>query len=218
MIAPIFPLPNVVLFPKTLLPLHIFEPRYQAMARDALAGDGSLVIVLQKEGVEGEFKDNPPVNEIACLGRIESHDELEEGKFNIVLTGLRRVRIIRELAHTPYRMAEIEPMEEQVPDDLEEGVVTRRNHLAGLFARFTELATPGRRRPGELVPQLDFEALVNLVASTLNMPIEEKQALLEMDDLTNRCDVLIPVLQGQIEVLRLVRAYEHLKPEEPRWN
>jgi hypothetical protein len=218
MIVPIFPLPNVVLFPKTLLPLHIFEQRYRTMTREAIAGDGTLVIALLKEGWEGEQKNNPPVHDIACLGKIETYEELEEGKYNILLTGLRRVRLVRELEHSPYRMAEIELLEEQTCDDGADQVAGRRNHLAGLFARFTELAHAGKQITGEIVPQLDFEGLVNLVASAINLPAEEKQALLEMDDLVDRCDVLISILQGQIEALVLVRAYEHLKPEDPRWN
>jgi len=218
MIVPIFPLPNVVLFPKTLLPLHVFEQRYRTMTREALAGDGAIVIVLLKEGWEAEYQNNPPVHEIACLGKIETHEQLDEGKYNIVLTGLRRVRIIRELEHSPYRMAEIELLDDEACDDLEEDVVRRRNHMAGLFARFTELATSQKNAGAELVPQLDFEALVNLVASTLNLPVEDKQSLLEMDDPVRRCDNLIPILQSQIEALVLVRAYQHLKPEEPRWN
>ncbi len=218
MIVPIFPLPNVVLFPKTLLPLHIFEQRYRTMTREVIAGNGAIVIVLLKEGWESEQHRNPPVHEIACLGKIETHEELEEGKYNIVLTGLRRVRIVRELEHTPYRLAEIELLEDLACDEHEDQVIRRRNHVAGLFARFTELATSGKHAAAELVPQLEFEALVNLVATTINLPVEEKQSLLEMDDPMQRCDILIPVLQGQIESLVLVRAYQHLKPKEPRWN
>ena len=218
MIVPIFPLPNVVLFPKTLLPLHIFEQRYRTMTREAIDGDGEIVIVLLKEGWESEYQNNPPVHEIACLGKIETHEQLDEGKYNIVLTGLRRVRIVRELDHSPYRMAEIELLDDEACDDHEDEVIRRRNHMAGLFARFTELATTGKNPVAELVPQLDFEALVNLVASTLNLPIEDKQSLLEMDNPVQRCDNLIPVLQSQIEALVLVRAYQHLKPEDPKWN
>ncbi len=218
MIVPIFPLPNVVLFPKTVLPLHIFEQRYRTMTREALAGDGAIVIVLLKEGWEADNLDRPAVHEIACLGRIETHEELDEGKYNIVLTGLRRVRIVREVEHSPYRLAEIELLDDPACDDHHDDVIKRRNHMAGLFARFTELATAGSHEAAELVPQLDFEALVNLVASTLNLPVEEKQSLLELDDPVHRCDTLIPVLQSQIEALVLIRAYQHLKPEEPRWN
>ncbi len=188
------------------------------MTREAIAGNGAIVIVLLKEGWEANYQSNPPVHEIACLGKIETHEELDEGKYNIVLTGLRRVRIVRELDHSPYRLAEIELLDDQACNEQEDEVIRRRNHMAGLFARFTELATSGKGPAGELVPQLDFEALVNLVASTLNLPVEEKQALLEMDDPLHRCDILIPTLQNQIEALVLVRAYQHLKPEEPRWN
>jgi ATP-dependent Lon protease len=96
--------------------------------------------------------------------------------------------------------------------------VSRRNHLGGLFTRFTELATDGKYRSGALVPQLDFEGLVNMVAATLNLPAEDKQALLEMNDLAQRCDALIPVMQRQLESLILVRKHEHLKPEDPSRN
>lgn len=218
MIVPIFPLPNVVLFPKTLLPLHIFEQRYRAMTREALAGDRKIVIVLLKEGWERDAKNDPPVHEIACLGEIESCEELEGGKYDIILSGLRRVRLVREVEHSPYRLAEIELLEDQTCDDRADQVVNRRNHLAGLFCRFTELATSGKHDTAGIMPQLDFEALVNVVATALNLPAEEKQSLLEMDDIIDRCDVLIPAIQSQIEALTLVRAYEHLKPEVPRWN
>jgi ATP-dependent Lon protease len=70
----------------------------------------------------------------------------------------------------------------------------------------------------ELIPQLSFEALVNLVASTINMPVEDKQALLEMDDITHRCDMLIPILQRQLEAMDLIRHFDHLKPEDPSRN
>jgi len=88
----------------------------------------------------------------------------------------------------------------------------------GLFSRFTELATQGNYRARDLVPQLDFEALVNMVASTISLPVEDKQALLEMDEVTERCDVLIPVLRRQVETLILVRKYEHIKPADPTKN
>jgi Lon protease-like protein len=218
MIVPIFPLPNVVLFPRTLIPLHIFEERYRKMTREAIAGDRKIAIVLLREGWEGEYYRKPPVHDIACLGHIEKYEEIEEGKFNIVLAGLHRVRLIREVQHTPYRLAEVEKMDDVGGDDQHPEVIRRRNHIAGLFTRFTELATRGEYRAVELVPQLDFEGLVNMVASTLSLEAARKQRLLEIDDLTQRCDELIPMLQRQLESLILVRNFEHLKPEDPRRN
>ena len=218
MIVPIFPLPNVVFFPKTLLPLHIFEERYRTMTREAIAGEGRIVMVLLREGWEAKYHKNPAVHEVACLGKIETYEELEGGKYNIILAGESRVRLVREVQHSPYRLAEVEELEEHPCDEEELAIVRRRNHLGGLFSRFTELATVGKHRAQELVPQLNFEALVNMVASTLNLPAEEKQSLLEIDQITERCDSLIPVLQRQLEALILVRSFEHLKPADPSKN
>jgi len=218
MIVPIFPLPNVVLFPKTTVSLHIFEPRYRAMTREAIAGDRTIVVVLMQEGWETKHEKNPPVHEIACLGRIESYDELDQGKYNIVLAGIQRVRLVREIEHAPYRKAEVEMLEEDSCDDDLEQIVSRRNHLGGLFSRFTELVAPGEFEPEDLVPQFDFEAMVNMVATSLNLPAEDRQVLLEMDDLADRCDALLPVLQRHIEALAVVRAFEHIKPDDPKRN
>lgn len=218
MIVPIFPLPNAVLFPKTLMPLHIFEERYRTMTREALKGDGQIAIVLLREGWEVDYDNAPAVHEVVCVGRIENYEELEEGKYNIVLAGVHRARLIREVQRFPYRLAEVEPLDDTAADELQVDVMGRHNHLGGLFTRFTELATAGKYRAVELVPQLGFEALVNMVASTLNLPAEEKQMLLEMDDVAQRCDSLIPILQQQLESLIVVRTYEHLKPEDPSRN
>ncbi len=215
---PIFPLPNVVLFPKTLLPLHIFEERYRAMTREALAGDGRIVLVLLQDGWELNYHGDPKVHEIACLGEIETYEELDEGKYNIVLAGIQRVRLVREIQHSPYRLAEVKLVKDVVYDDLSTEIIQRRNHLGGLFMRFTELISSGRYRPDELVPMENFEALVNIVAATLNFPAHEKQMLLEMDDVAARCDVLLPVLQQQLEALLLVRKFERLKPRDPDIN
>jgi len=218
MIVPIFPLPNVVLFPKTMLPLHIFEQRYRVMTREAISADRSIAITLLKEGWEANYNGNPPVHEVACLGRIETFEELDDGKYNIVLSGLYRVRLLRELDHVPYRRAEVEMMQELSCDDDSDAIVTRRNRLGGLFSRYAELISSESRKASDASLRLDFETLVNVAATTLNLSAEDRQALLEMDELTDRCDALIPVLQRQLEAILLVRRFEHLKPGEPRWN
>jgi uncharacterized protein len=218
MIVPLFPLPNVVLFPKTPMPLYIFEERYRTMVREALAGNGELVIALLRTGSESTYVSVSAVHEIACLGKIESYEELEDGKYNIVVVGTCRVRIVREVQHSPYQMVEVEKIEDTASDELSEDAVGRHNHLGSLFAKFTELATGVNQHALELMPQLDFESLVNMVAMTLNLAIEQKQALLEINDPSQRCDVLIPILQQQLEALTLVRKFEHIKPEHPHLN
>jgi Lon protease-like protein len=218
MIIPLFPLPNVVLFPKTPMPLYIFEERYRTMVRETLAGSGELVIALLRGGGESGYANLSAVHHIACVGKIESHEELEDGKYNIVVIGLYRVRILREIQHSPYRMVEVEKLEEAPCDERAPDIIERHNHLGGLFAKFTELATGVKQQALDLMPRLDFESLVNMVAMTLNLAIDQKQALLEIDDTSHRCDVLIPVLAQQLETLVLVRQFEHIKPENPHFN
>jgi len=219
MIVPMFPLPNVVLFPKTMIPLHIFEERYRTMTRDALASDRMIVTALLCEGWENEYEKSPAVHDIACLSKIESYEELDDGKYNLVLVGVQRVRLVREIPHSPYRLAEFENLKDAACDEQSAEVIERRNHMAGLFTRFTELASSAAKSSlAELVPQYSFETLVNTVAAALNLPSQEKQGLLEIDDLKQRCDVLIPILQQQLEILILVRRFEHIKPSDPSRN
>ncbi len=218
MIVPLFPLPNTVLFPKTPMPLFIFEEKYKTMVREVLAGSGEIVIALMREGLEFRQTGISAVHSIACLGKIESHEELEDGKYNIVVVGLRRVRLIRIVENSPYRLVEVEILED-MESSTDSGAITRRqNHLSGLFSKFTELAAGVQPQAMELMPQLDFESLVNMVAMTLNLAIEQKQALLEIDAPSQRCDMLIPILQQQLETLGIVRKYEHIKPENPGLN
>lgn len=200
------------------MPLYIFEERYRTMIRETLAGNGELVIALMRTGAESAFPTMTAVHDIACLGKIETYEELEDGKYNIVVVGVHRVRIVREIQHSPYRLVEVETLEDAVDNVHAPDVLRRQNHLGGLFARFTELATGVKQQGLELMPQLDFESLVNMVAMTLNLDTEQKQALLEIQDLLQRCDVLIPILQQQLETLALVRMYEHIKPENPNLN
>jgi Lon protease-like protein len=218
MIVPLFPLPNVVLFPKTPMPLYIFEEKYRIMIQEALAGNGELVIALLRAGSEANYSNISSVHDVACLGKIETYEELEDGKYNIVVIGVHRVRFIREVQHSPYKLVEVEKLEDVAYNEHSTDILRRHNHLGSLFARFTELATGVKQQALELMPQLDFESLVNMVAMTLNLPIGQKQALLEINAASQRCDALIPVLQQQLETLVLVRKFEHIKPENPHLN
>jgi uncharacterized protein len=218
MIVPLFPLPNVVLFPKTPMPLYIFEERYRTMIRETLAGSGELVIALLRSGSETGYANPSSVHDIACLGKIETYEELEDGKYNIVVIGVQRVRILREVQHSPYRMVEVEKLEDDAYDEHAADVINRHDNLGNLFAQFTELATGVKQQAVDLMPQLDFESLVNMVAMTLNLAIDQKQTLLEINDAPQRADVLLPVLQQQVETLILVRKFEHIKPENPHFN
>src|SRR5579884_3720517 len=96
--ARLFPLPNLVLFPYAVQPLHVFEPRYRQMTRDALAGDRLIAVVLLQPGWDVDYEGRPPVHPVACVGRVLAENKLEDGRYNLLLRGLRRVRILDELA------------------------------------------------------------------------------------------------------------------------
>jgi len=218
MITPLFPLPDVVLFPKTPIPIHVFEENHQAMVRDVMDGNRELTVVLLRDEAESEYNGINSVYEVACLGRIESCEELEDGDYNIVVVGLRRVRIINETQQFPYLMAEVEDAPDIDHSGNTNAVNALHSRISGLFTRFVEMATDGDGSAEEIMPRMEFESLVNTVAMALNISTEQKQGLLEMDDVFQRCEILSAILRQQIETLDIIRRFAHLKPENPHFN
>src|SRR5258707_5877541 len=109
---PLFPLPNVVLFPNVFLPLHIFEPRYREMVADALKGDRIIGMVLLRPGFEADYEGRPPVYPIGCAGVITNVEELPDGRYLIELQGLTKFRITGEDQRLRYRLARVEGIPE----------------------------------------------------------------------------------------------------------
>src|SRR6266850_7706598 len=108
---PIFPLPNCVLLPGGLLPLHVFEPRYRQLTRDCLAGHHLMGIARLRPGVQDHYPGRPPVYERCGVGRIICSEELPDGRFALLLRGVARVEIARELpAERNYRLVEAKPL------------------------------------------------------------------------------------------------------------
>src|SRR5438128_6600054 len=115
-LLPLFPLPNVVLFPNVFLPLHVFEPRYRDMVADALAGDRLIGMVLLKPGWQQDYEGRPPVYPIGCSGVMTHAERLADGRYNIVLRGVERFRIVREEHSRSYRRAAIDRLTEEAID------------------------------------------------------------------------------------------------------
>jgi Lon protease-like protein len=188
---PIFPLPNVVLFPNVFLPLHIFEPRYRKMTADAMASHKMIGMVLLKPGWEQDYYGRPPVYPVGCAGIVEECRPLEDGRFNIRLKGVSRFRIVAEQAGEPYRRATVESLKDEVGDAaaLEAG---RRKVLAAIGR-----AADG---PSFLVtqPELPVELFVNAVCQALSLSPVEKQSLLDCDTLGRRCARLLEILDFRL--------------------
>jgi hypothetical protein len=188
---PIFPLPNVVLFPSALLPLHIFEPRYRAMVSDALDGERLIGMVMLRPGWEPQYEEAPQVYPVGCAGFITHAERLPDGRYNIILRGLEKFRILSERGTRQdaerYRIARIEAIKEPRP------VVTAasreaRHRLEKLLAK--KLHKNDHDFIPKDVPDAD---LVHAIAQHLE-PLE-KQALLECNSLLERCEALVELLE-----------------------
>ena len=188
---PIFPLPNVVLFPNVFLPLHIFEPRYRVMVADALRGDRIIGLTLLQPGFEADYEGRPPVYPIGCAGLITHSEALPDGRFNIVLRGMEKFRITGEDDSRTYRLAAIDALPETLTEADRTEVRQRRLRLEAVLAATIE-RTGGEPRFPPAVPDED---LVNALAQYLPLEPLERQALLERDGIAARCRGLIELLE-----------------------
>ena len=189
---PIFPLPNVVLFPSALLPLHIFEPRYRAMVADALEGERLIGMVMLRPGWEPHYDETPDVYPIGCAGFITHADRLPDGRYNIMLRGLREVPDPRRASRArrrralPHRARRVDQGSEAGRD----GGQPRSAAAARKAARAESCSGSDHDFIPKDVPDAD---LVHAIAQHLE-PLE-KQALLECNSLLERCEALVELLE-----------------------
>jgi uncharacterized protein len=195
---PIFPLPNVVLFPNVFLPLHIFETRYRQMVDAALNGDRIIGMVLLRPGWEGDYEGRPPVYPIGCAGVITHAERLADGRFNIVLRGMEKFRITSEDTGQLYRIASVIPVPEPPADSVRVQMRDERQRLEALLVPQPE----GQQREHKVPSSMADEDLVNALAQYLEFDPVEKQALLERDGLLNRCRSLIELLEMKVLAAR----------------
>jgi len=190
--VPLFPLPNIVFFPKTFLPLHIFEPRYRAMVRDASEGDQLIGMVLLKDGWERDYEGAPPVHQVGCAGQIIALESLPDGRYNLMLHGLCRFTIESESRSKAYREAQVRRSLEADWRRASDGVLKELLETAGLIANRPTM-------PQELSALLeasgDPEQVVNLVSSELPLTENEKQFLLEAESLEQQARRLVDCIR-----------------------
>jgi Lon protease-like protein len=192
---PLFPLPNAVLFPGVPLPLHIFEPRYRAMVRDVEQRDGRLVgMVLLRGDWRREYYGAPDVFPVGCAGRMVNVEPLPDGRYNILLHGLREFRIVGERRDQPFREATVE-WRADATTGLSSELRTRTH---ALLQRFLEDEQP------KLVRLLNDssisdELLINFLCYAVDFAPVEKQALLEAPDLASRAIRLCEAVQFALE-------------------
>jgi uncharacterized protein len=196
-VIPIFPLPNVVFFPRMPLPLHVFEARYRDMVRDAARGARLIGMVLLRGEWEQDYYGRPPIFATGTVGEMVRVEELPDGRFNIVLRGLREYTIVRELARATYREAVV-TWREVVDDALPHG---SRASIQGLVRRYLVLRGRDVTEEELLRGSVDDETMVNFLAQHLEVAPLEKQAMLEAPSLVERARRLVDVLEFRVQEL-----------------
>jgi hypothetical protein len=200
--APIFPLPSVNLFPETTASYHVFEPRYVEMIQSVLAGDGLLAMATLKPGYEDEYYGSPEVYPVGCLGKIKSFEELENGKYNIVLEGLYRVGFKDVIKDNPYRVMEMQELPEK---DILEDFLDEREDLLLRLNYLVEHSPDDLDFSPVLNSDDSFVALVNLIARTLPLKNMEHYKLLSMDSIRERASQTLWHIDDQIETIELLK-------------
>jgi uncharacterized protein len=187
----IFPLPGALLFPKMHLPLHVFEPRYRALVSDAIARDRRIAMIQPRRAEQGGAGEKPPLFRVGCVGYIAQVEALDEGRYNLVLEGVARFRMIRELdVTTPFRQIEAQLIDEV--EDNSFGIADRAS-LESESRRFAD--AQGYAVDWEAVTRLDDEALVNGIAQIAPFDAAAKQALLEAPTLAMRSELIVQLMQ-----------------------
>lgn len=183
---PIFPLTGAVLFPGMQLPLHIFEPRYRAMVGDALIRDRLIAMIQPQRAVEGA-----PLYQVGCIGRIGEIQAMDDGRYNLILEGTARFRMIRELdVTTAYRQIEADIYDEDEDETLSHA---QRGGFEREARHFAD--SQGYSVDWDSVERLDDRSLINGVSQIAPFDPASKQALLEARTLTDRCELLVQLMQ-----------------------
>jgi Lon protease-like protein len=190
---PIFPLQDVVLFPNSTAQLHIFEPRYRAMVADALEGDSIIGMVLLQPGYESDYEGRPPIYATGAAGVIVASEELPDGRYNILLEGLAKFRVLSEDASRPYRLAAVEELPEMLAEEDRPLLAQRRQQLEAILL---SLSPPLRLPPSDV----SDEEIVDGLASALPLEPAQRLELLEADGPVERAERLITRLRLNISV------------------
>ena len=195
--ARLFPLPNLVLFPHVAQPLHIFEARYRQMLADALDDDRLIATALLRPGWEESYNERPAIHPVVCLGQVHHEERLPDGRYNLLLQGLCRARVRKELkTDRPYRLAQVELLPDLpvlVPAVEQNLRQMMGSAVAGFFATQAEALEQLRRL---LESPLALGCLADIFSSVLPLDLEVKQELLEEAGVERRVRLLLRRLES----------------------
>jgi Lon protease-like protein len=193
--ARLFPLPNLVLFPHVVQPLHVFEPCYRDLTTDALAGDNLIAMALLKPDWESDQGERPPIHPIVCLGRIVANQRLDDGRFLLLLRGLSRARVVKELdSERPYRTAKLELMPDVVTQSIKETQRIRHQLAEMILPRFSGSDEDKQRLKDLFEGEMPLGPLIDCLCFQLPLTVPRKQEMLEETDVGTRARTLVDAL------------------------
>jgi len=197
--ARLFPLPNLVMFPHVLQPLHVFEPRYRALLEEALDEDRLIAMAVLSPGWEKHYEGRPSLADTACLGRVLTHQKVEGDRYNILLAGLRRVRIVRELPpEKMFREADVELIDDIYPSDFASHRPEAQHRLLAQFRRLLPNMPEVHQQLEELLcTDVSLGMLTDLISYTMQLPIDAKVRLLAEANVDQRCEMLLELMARQ---------------------
>ncbi|MGA2033424.1 MAG: LON peptidase substrate-binding domain-containing protein [Thermoguttaceae bacterium] len=197
-VARIFPLPSLVLFPHVMQPLHIFEPRYRSLLQDAVSGDRLIAMALLAPGWQDDYEGRPATYPIACLSRITTWHQLQDGTYNLLVLGLRRVRLVRELDATKdFREARVELCADDcLPQDGFASVALQRK-LRDAFRRVAAMLPEAQEQLDQLLgSDVPLGVLTDVISYMLEIEPAEKEALLAEVNVCRRGRLLLRHLRA----------------------
>jgi Lon protease-like protein len=211
----LFPLPNLVLYPHVMQPLHIFEDRYREMLEDALAGDRLIAMTLLEPGWETDYDSRPPIAKVACLGKVVAHHRLEDGTYNVLLLGVERVRIVEELEPLrSFRQAKVEIVADRYDFKSKSELKRIQNTL---LAAFREHLPCNCQLPEQLQEMLSHHLplglLTDLAAYALPLELEVKQRLLAERRVSMRAEMVLQQVTALAGAAKPVPARPSFPPQ-----
>jgi len=199
-VIPLFPLSSIVFFPNTLLPLHIFEPRYKEMVNAAINNEKIIGMALLKPGWESDYYGNPDVYDVIGMGRIVSSEVFEDGKINIILYGLKRAKIQEIITDLPYRLARVSIMDNNpnTKDEIYRSKIEQLIYKWNLYLNEKQKA-----HKINVNTKLPLENLTDALASLIFYNVFDKQRLLEETNVLKRAEIIIHDLQTKLEIVSI---------------
>ncbi|MFM7207736.1 MAG: LON peptidase substrate-binding domain-containing protein [Planctomycetaceae bacterium] len=199
-LARLFPLPNLVMFPHVMQALHIFEPRYRAMFEEAIEDDRLIALGSLAPGWEGDYDGRPPLRPHACLCRIATHQKTDEGTYNVLVLGVRRLRLVRELPPKKlFRVVEAELLDDVLPDTgpADTAATLQRQLLDAFKQSMPQMPSAYEQLDQLLGSQITLGMLSDIVAYTIDLDLDTKLRLLSECDVFERVRLLLNAIASR---------------------